>query len=59
MNHETVLEYQGVFQKWIKVVRWSHLVARGDLTEAQWAVLEPLLPKGIKSSAHQSAPSGS
>jgi transposase len=24
-------------------------VARGDLTDAQWAVLEPLLPKGKKS----------
>ncbi|MGW7045172.1 IS5 family transposase [Streptomyces avermitilis] len=24
-------------------------MARGDLTEAQWAVLEPLLPKGTKS----------
>ncbi|WP_410099272.1 IS5 family transposase [Streptomyces sp. STR69] len=24
-------------------------MARGDLTEAQWAVLEPLLPKGIRS----------
>ncbi|MFD4956938.1 IS5 family transposase [Streptomyces sp. NPDC058451] len=24
-------------------------MARGDLTETQWAVLEPLLPKGIKS----------
>lgn len=23
-------------------------MARGDLTDAQWAVLEPLLPKGIK-----------
>jgi hypothetical protein len=23
-------------------------VARGDLTDAQWAALEPLLPKGEK-----------
>ncbi|MFB9248716.1 transposase [Sphaerisporangium melleum] len=23
-------------------------MARGDLTDAQWAVLEPLLPKGKK-----------
>ncbi len=37
-----------MFQKWIKA--WDDLVVgRGDLTDAQWAKLEPLLPVGIKS----------
>ncbi|MFF7888127.1 IS5 family transposase [Streptomyces sp. NPDC007916] len=29
-------------------MRWSWFVARGDLTDEQWAVLEPLLPRGKK-----------
>lgn len=37
-----------MFQKWIKV--WDDLgVGRGDLTDEQWAKLEPLLPVGVKS----------
>jgi transposase len=45
------LDTWGVFQKWITWVIhfWDGLgVSRGDLSAAQWAVLEPLLPVGVK-----------
>ncbi|MDR7303676.1 hypothetical protein JOF55_003857 [Haloactinomyces albus] len=39
---------EGVFQKWVRVCD-DHGVARGDLSDAQWAKLDPLLPVGVKS----------
>ncbi|MFC5150660.1 transposase [Streptomyces amakusaensis] len=38
-----------VYRKWILSGRRSRFVARGDLADAQWALLGTLLPKGEKS----------